>query len=173
MQDLLRPSLAIPGVQLGSLLRRRNTRTHWRRRLRPTLPPKQRNMFPFRNVPTVRIPQQPFNLLALMSLDPVHINRGVIHNGAAHILGLAMPQLPIFCRAAVTEILLDDEQPDAFVAGKGTLHVDHADGEETCLVEEGFVAARVDVYVAVGLETVENPEGAVPDGMWRGEEARV
>lgn len=127
-------------------------------------------MFPLRDVPTVRVAQQPFDLLTLMPLDPGYLGRRVVHKGPADILRLAVPQPAVRIWRSVP---LDDQEPDALVSRKPAFDVDNAHGQQTGLVEQGFVATRVDVDVAVGLEAMEDPEGPVANGVRGGQEAGV
>lgn len=67
----------------------------------------------------------------------------------------------------------DDDEPDGFLLREGAFDVDDTDGEEAGFGDEGAVGAFVDVDCAVRGEAVEEPEGAVADGVRVREEARV
>lgn len=67
----------------------------------------------------------------------------------------------------------DDDEPDGFLLREGAFDVDDTDGEEAGFGDEGAVGAFVDVECAMRGEAVEEPEGAVADGVRIGEEAGV
>lgn len=68
---------------------------------------------------------------------------------------------------------LDNDEPNGFLLREGAFDVDDADGEEACFGDEGTMGAFIDVEGAVRGEAVEDPEGAVADGVRVREEARV
>lgn len=144
----------------------------WYRRLRPAAH-EEGDVLALGDVAAVGVAQKALDLLALVALDEGDLGGRVVDEGAADVERLAAPRLTPVAALGPGVVPLDDQQPHRLVLPKVAVDVDDAGGQEARLVEQGAVAARVDIDVAVGLEPVQEPEGAVPVGRGRGQEARV